>query len=49
MKKNYIKKLCEKSLENKLCEILHTLEKDHLCLNKKSINQTFNFISSKIV
>ena len=32
MKKNYIKQLCKKLFENKLCEI-HA-EKDHLCFYK---------------
>ena len=45
-----IKELCKKSLENINYVKCHKLrEKDHLCFNKKSTNQTFTFISSKVV
>ena len=49
MKKNCIKELCKKSFENRLCETLHTIEKDHLCFCKNSANQIIIFINSKVV
>ena len=48
MTKNYMKQLCKKSFENKLCKILHTHRKElHAFIN--CINQTLTFISWKLV
>ena len=51
IKKNYIKELCQKSLENifNFAEFPMHAEKDHLCSYKNSANQTSSFISSKVV
>ena len=49
IKMNYIKKLCKSHLKiNSVKYRIHT-EKDHVSFNKKSVNQTFAFISSKSV
>ena len=49
IRKNCIKQLCKESFEKNYVKFNIHAEKDHICFYKTSTNQTFTFISSKVV
>ena len=51
-KKDFMEGLCKNDLKIfliKLCRILHARRKDNFCFYEDFTNQTFTFISSKVV
>ena len=51
-KKDFMEELCKNNLKIfliKLCRILHARIKDNFCFYEDFTNQTFTFISSKVV